>query len=241
MIRLLRTLILPAIALALLASPAFAQGSGDRQTIHDFYDPRLQAISELMHSDIDAAEGQLNRLKREHVRVEATNSNRALLDEYDEKIDTLQKYIGRTKRELSDLDRRMLGMARMLMDAPSPQGVMWFTKEAEQNIARTMRLNLRDGEAALATADAALSNVTENAPNLRSQVDRAQRQLQGPFMGPRRRKNQAALVGKQAMPLEVEAWLNGSPLTDADLRGKVVLIDFWSVAHPEFATFPYLN
>jgi hypothetical protein len=34
------------------------------------------------------------------------------------------------------------------------------------------------------------------------------------------------LIGGDAVPLVVEAWINGSPLTADDLRGKVVLLDF---------------
>jgi thiol-disulfide isomerase/thioredoxin len=42
-----------------------------------------------------------------------------------------------------------------------------------------------------------------------------------------REQDLSDLEGKRAPALAVTGWLNSKPLNLADLRGKVVLIDFW--------------
>jgi len=44
------------------------------------------------------------------------------------------------------------------------------------------------------------------------------------------RDKQEALIGQKAPPLVVETWLNGTPLSADDLKGKVVLLCFFSTA-----------
>jgi thiol-disulfide isomerase/thioredoxin len=49
-------------------------------------------------------------------------------------------------------------------------------------------------------------------------------------------------VGPSAPPLEAEGWLNSEPLRAADLRGKVVVYDFWTYSCVNCVrTIPYLR
>ena len=58
----------------------------------------------------------------------------------------------------------------------------------------------------------------------------------------RDRARQVALLGEPAPEIEIEAWINGEPTTLAELRGRVVLIEFWATwCKPCQSMFPKLK
>lgn len=57
--------------------------------------------------------------------------------------------------------------------------------------------------------------VSQNTSKVRLEGDAARRQLL------------AEIQGKPAPELEVKDWISGKPLKISELKGKVVMIDFW--------------
>lgn len=229
----------PAAEVAKPLADQLKEKPDDKSLFDKYMIKNLGEVRLLLGTDPDKAEKQLADMGKliESLKPE-TDAGKNLVQRAKQVI----QYYG-TQVELGRVTLEDLA-AKLKENPDDTKSISMYGSKLRAEVSPLTRTEPDKAEKILNDAKALL-----NATKEKSQQDATKKAIEGIERGFARLeqsietgKKLAALVGADAAPLEVEAWVNGEPLTDADLKGKVVLLDFWSVwCGPCISTFPHLR